>query len=308
MARPNPNSLDLPWNLNDPCPCSSGQNYQDCCLQPDGLPLWNLPSLDPPGASTGIHHQECYMKSTANCSTKLSREHYISKSILSQFERLQVSGFPWQAPHENIEYGVEALTSKVLCTRHNSSLSPLDTAAGHAFRQITDAMIYVTKKSLARQTEFFLVSGDALELWGIKTLLGLFTAKIASAKKVALAQNFEIDYETACRALSGFGLNSPLGMYIHHEGEKVILGIGVSPLTSHREKVMGGLRVNLLGVNFDFILDRRGANPQFFEERKFFRPWILDLNGSRRTARIVFTWTSHRKTAVRVSVDVKKQH
>lgn len=250
------------------------------------------------------------MKSTANCSTKLSREHWVSKSISSQFEGLKVRGLPWQkTPHEYMEYGPDVLTSKVLCTRHNSALSPLDTAAGHAFRQITDAMIYVTKKSLARRPAFFLVSGDALELWGIKTLLGFFTAKIArakKAKKAALAEGFELDYDTACRALSGFGLNSPLGMYMAHEGAKVEHGIEVKPLIPHREKVMCGLNVNMSGVPFDFILDRRGVNPQFFEERKHFRPWLLDLNGPRRTARIVLTWASQRKSGVRVNISVKK--
>ena len=194
------------------------------------------------------------MNSTANCSTKLSREHYISKSILSQFERLNASGFHWQTPHENMEYGADALTSKVLCTRHNSSLSPLDTAAGHAFRQFTDAMIYVTKKSLARSPAFFLVSGDALELWGIKTLLGFFTAKIArakKAKKAALAEGFELDYDTACRALSGFGLNSPLGMYMAHEVTKAEHSIEVKPLISHREKVVSGLHVSMFSIHFD---------------------------------------------------------
>ena len=306
MARPRSNSLSLPWNLDDPCPCSSGQNYKDCCLQPDGLPLWSLPSLGPPGASTGASHPKCYLNSTTNCSTKLSREHYISKNILLQFERLKASGFPWQAPDEDLEYRPDALTSKVLCTRHNSSLSPLDTAAGHAFRQITDAMIYVTRNSLSRRPAFFLASGDALELWGIKTLLGFFAAKIARSEGTVLADHFVLDYDTACRALSGFGLKQPLGMYVHHEGGKVIHGIGVSPLTSPRDNTVAGLRVSMLGVQFDFILDRRGGNPQFFEERKFFRPWVLDLNGPRRTARIILTWASQRKTAVRVSVDIKK--
>ena len=140
MARPNQNSLDLPWNVDEPCPCFSGRNYKDCCLQSDGLPLLNFPDLNPPGESTGAQHQECYMNSSANCSKKLSREHYISKSILSQFDRLMISGFPWQDAHEDTKYGANALTSKVLCSRHNSSLSPLDNLAGHAFQQITDAM------------------------------------------------------------------------------------------------------------------------------------------------------------------------
>lgn len=266
-----------------------------------------MPSLTPPGAGSGTGHKKCYMGSTANCSTKLSREHYISKSILSQFKRLSVEGLPWQDSEQKSEFGIEALTSKVLCTRHNSSLSPIDSMAGHAFQQITDAMIYVTKKSLARRTAFYFVSGDAFELWGVKTLLGLFTAKIASSEKSALAKDNEIDFETACRALSGSGLIPPLGLYVHNEGESVKHGIGVSPLSNHDEKIVGGLRVNMLGVVFDFMIDTRGSNLQFFIEREFYRPWVLDLNGPRRTARIIFTWGTQRKTAKRVSLDIAKK-
>lgn len=307
MPRPNPNSLDVPWNPDDPCPCLSGQNYEDCCLRPDGLPLWQLPSLAPPGEISNISHEKCYMSSTANCSTKLSREHYISKSILSQFGGLGVEGLPWHDSEHKFEYGVEALTSKVLCTRHNSSLSPLDSMAGHAFKQITDAMIYVTKKSLARKTSYYFVSGDAFELWGVKSLLGLFTAKIASSNKTALAKDYEIDFDTACTALSGRGLNVPLGLYVHYEDERVNYGIGVSPLSNHDEKIAGGLRVNMLGVVFDFLIDTRGSNLQFFIDRTYYRPWMLDLNGPHRTARIIFTWGAQKKIGKRVSMDIVKK-
>jgi hypothetical protein len=54
-------------------------------------------------------------------------------------------GLPWHDSEEYKEYGIDALTSKVLCTRHNNSLSPLDEAAGHAFRQFTEAMTYAIK-------------------------------------------------------------------------------------------------------------------------------------------------------------------
>lgn len=247
------------------------------------------------------------MQTTANCSEKLSREHYISKNILDQFNQLAASGLPWHLDDQMVKYGANALASKVLCSRHNTALSPLDSAAGHAFRQITDAMNYVTKKSLARQPKFFLVSGDALELWGIKTLLGLYSAKVARSKGKVLAADYEVDVVTALKALSGGGVLKPLGLYIHPStGEAIRHGIGVAPLTANDEKVLSGLRMNMTGITLDFILDQRGGNPRFFEEGQFYRPWILDLNGPERCARIIFTWAARTQKATRVSLDISK--
>jgi hypothetical protein len=308
MVRPDPNSLDLPWGPNDPCPCLSGKRYSECCLRSDDLPLVDMPSLSPPEPDTGRQNAGCYMQSTANCSEKLSREHYVSKNILEQFKRLAASGLPWHSNNEKVEYGINALTSKILCTRHNSALAPLDSAAGHAFRQITDAMIYVTKRSLARAPRYYLVSGDALQLWGIKTLMGLFSAKVASAEGKVLTADYEVDIKMARKALSGEGLPRPLGLYIHpSSGDPIGHEIGLSPLTAIEEKVLAGIRVNMAGITLDFILDKRGGNPVFFKEASFYKPWILDLNGKNRTARIVLTWAARMKTATRVSMDIARR-
>lgn len=244
------------------------------------------------------------MNTTANCSDKLSREHYISKTILTQFGTPVVTGLPWQEPDSSTAYGLNALTSRILCDRHNTALSPLDDAAGKAFQAITEAMSYITKKSLARHTKFFLISGDALELWGIKTLLGLFTAKIARANRVSLADQYDLNFTVAIQALSGLGLASPLGLYIHPHGETVSHTLAVAPLISHPDKSVGGLRINMQGIVMDFLIDQRGSNPLFFQKGEFYRPWIIDLNGPKRTARIILTWAAQRKKATRVDMNI----
>jgi hypothetical protein len=93
------------------------------------------PSLRPPGKVTGYSHAGCYLRNTRDCSEQISREHYISRSVLTQLgEVLRISGAPWLDPDQTLDTTVENLTAKILCKRHNEALSPLDGEAGLFFR------------------------------------------------------------------------------------------------------------------------------------------------------------------------------
>ena len=158
MPRPNPKSLDAPWKPIDQCPCESGLVYRECCLWTDGAPLIQIPSLSPSGSSTGYEHKKCYLNFTKNCCSKISGEHFISKSILSQFKGLSVSGMPWQSAGEENVYHPNSLKANILCQRHNNALSPLDAAASHFFKKVFEATHHVTKRSVSKRSKFFLVS------------------------------------------------------------------------------------------------------------------------------------------------------
>ena len=105
------------------------------------------------------------MRSTNNCSTKISGEHYISGTILAEFGNLRTSGLPWFGPGET-RVGINSLTSNILCTRHNSALSPLDIEGKRMLAAIRDGINHVGRKSLSTRTLFRIVSGEAFELWG----------------------------------------------------------------------------------------------------------------------------------------------
>ncbi len=70
---------------------------------------------------------KCYAKNLGNCQGLITREHYISKSVLEiAGKKIQVSGFPWQENNKPIDIGINSLASNILCEFHNSQLSPLD--------------------------------------------------------------------------------------------------------------------------------------------------------------------------------------
>lgn len=307
MARPKANSLKIPWKGADPCPCGKALTYERCCYnETDQLPLCTVGSLHPPGQVTGYENPKCFLKYTANCGPKITREHYVSASVLSLLGDLSVEGMPWQQPGEISLLAKSNLTSKVLCGRHNNALSPLDAAAGHAFEQIFGATRHALKDSVSRASKYFLINGDAFELWALKTLLGLFHAKISRASGATMMGEFKFDYSVAYEAFFGVGLPEPLGLFIHPEiGATVENRLGFSALYSADGGILVGLRLQVQGIFMDFVFDRRDANPDFFIEKKYYRPWVLDFTGRSRTSRAIISWRTQRQQATRVNINYK---
>ena len=68
---------------------------------------------------------KCYAASLGDCSAKQSKEHYISKGIWRS-GMINFDGYRWMGG-ETRTLPVLSVSSKILCTTHNSALSYLDT-------------------------------------------------------------------------------------------------------------------------------------------------------------------------------------
>ncbi|WP_443748687.1 hypothetical protein [Asticcacaulis solisilvae] len=124
-----------------------------------------------PGAVTGHSHGKCYANIDGNCSPTISREHYISANYLRSVEKnggVKISGLAWQQPETFDLISVNALQAKVLCSRHNSAISNLD----DEFRAFTEVIRSIDGNAGAQSTTHSF-SGNRIELWMLKTLLGL---------------------------------------------------------------------------------------------------------------------------------------
>lgn len=91
---------------------------------------------------TGFKHEKCFLNSRKGCSTKISREHYISNKLLNIVERknktIDVAGLSW-LPKEKIKsIGKTNLVSNILCEKHNSDLSALDSSIGNFVEAISE--------------------------------------------------------------------------------------------------------------------------------------------------------------------------
>jgi hypothetical protein len=118
-------------------------------------------------------HSRCYAATLGGCSGQISREHYISRSVLESVGQvIQISGLPWQERSEIKTVGTSALTAKILCEHHNSLLSPLDDTAKELVVGLKDAYDSAMKGNMSNGT--CSLPGDQLEKWLLKVIVGIF--------------------------------------------------------------------------------------------------------------------------------------
>src|SRR5579863_2985552 len=200
--------------FGDPCPCGGNKPVQECCLDADGNLRVKVPSLLPPGPHTGYAHPKCYLAHTSDCDHTISGEHYVSKSILEVIgEDLEVGGLPWEPRGTTVKYRIESLVSNILCARHNSALSPLDSLAAKVFKTIKSVCDDLNHKHFSRKTTWHLVSGEALELWSLKTLCGLFFSKVAAKGGKSLKRTYSLDVEQFAETIKSRTLLPNCGLY-----------------------------------------------------------------------------------------------
>ena len=104
-----------------------------------------------PFKKNGYSHPRCYLSTTKGCSNKISREHYISESLLNKIERqnktVDVCGLAWLPKEQLKSVGKSSLTSNILCTQHNSDLSKLDKKIGNLVEAISSIDVELQSSS-----------------------------------------------------------------------------------------------------------------------------------------------------------------
>jgi hypothetical protein len=120
---------------------------------------------------TGFQNTKCYASRLCDCSQELSREHVVSKAILEQIAgfdgRVVVRNINWQDGSHGELVGIDALSARVLCQRHNNALSNLDAEMGRFFRTYREFTNWNAPKR-----NFRIFSGCDIERWLLKTLIG----------------------------------------------------------------------------------------------------------------------------------------
>lgn len=277
---------------NAPCPCGSGKPIAVCHLDFDGRLRKPRPSLRPPGTKTGFSHTGCYLRNTLDCSEQISREHYISRSVLHQLGNvIRVAGAPWLSPAETLSTTIENLTAKILCRRHNAALSPLDAEAGHFLSALTNAWLDLNRKTLSRKPVFHLVGGDAIELWMLKVACGLYFS-IGAKDRTPLSKTHSIDIEKVQRAFFEGQWENFAGLYFQGTaGTRITLGdqIAISGLTMDTTLRFGGAVISLRGFKLELIFDTTDTNTGPWAGL-IRRPSELVIKKNRREHHTILTW------------------
>jgi hypothetical protein len=196
----------------------------------------------PPGERTDYSHPDCYARVLEDCSREISREHGFSKGVLLEIgNRIEASGFSWQKEGEMQLLPPAALASKVLCTRHNSALSPLDKAAKELYAILRRIDGELGDEAPLAQSEMLTVNGVDVERWLLKALIG-----VAHSHKPPDELR---DEEMCLRVLFGeASLKQPWGLYV--DGSKdshAFNGLSMSVLHGSEGTILGA-RFNISGL------------------------------------------------------------
>lgn len=111
-------------------------------------------------------------------------------------KEFKMEGFPWQKPGEFTALKFDALKAKVLCRKHNTALSPLDSAAGSFFRTIYTCTRGGIQGVIPLDDLCFEFDGRVLERWLLKVLCGVLASGNHSGKdRIVPKEWVEVLYE-----------------------------------------------------------------------------------------------------------------
>ena len=122
---------------------------------------------------TGTEMRKCWAACLGDCSEKISGEHLVSAGMFLS-AKVRVQGLQW-CSSEPKEIGLAALVKNVLCTKHNSSLAPVDQAGIRAFEVFRECVRLFNMRQKMKPRRWsvsrFPVEGMKLERWFLKTLI-----------------------------------------------------------------------------------------------------------------------------------------
>jgi len=137
--------------------------------------MFSPPHPAPRCGHTGYQHPKCYARADGDCSTKISKEHFISRALLQRIAidaTAKIAGLAWQRPQTFNRIPVDGLASNILCDRHNSILSSLDQTMTRFVRAI-----HHFDRSSVKGFSSRTFDGTHIERWMLKCIIGLVASK-----------------------------------------------------------------------------------------------------------------------------------
>lgn len=228
---------------------------------------------------------DCFLKGHGSCSAKISKEHYISRTVLEYLGNngvIQIGGLPWQPDRTLQKIGIGSLASKILCQTHNSSLSPLDAVAGELFQVIDSA-----DKSPATLPTVTPLDGLLIERWFVKVLCGL---------AAAAGWNNGIVPEQWKLLLLGEQWPDHCGLYLPIPLEQQVLAkdLFIDSIVAQETKEVLAAIFRIAGVSFHILLVRP-ENPSTWGTH---RPRGIIFQNEAGEKRIEFVWPHLTEQAV----------
>ncbi len=212
---------------------------------------------------------KCWAQTIGGCDEK-SLEHYVTKSIFSS-DIVKVKGLPWCK--EEKQLGLAGLGRHILCRRHNSLLSPLDSEAVKLMQALKYAVELRDLRSKYKAQRWSVhrkfIDGKILEKWFLKTLINL---SYDESEKYVVPLN---KLASICYGHSFF--ERPMGLYMTaSKGDKITIDetFSMAPIWKNNSILVGG---NFEYAGFKFVLAMEDIGP-----------YIKEMAGSYRLTRYRF--------------------
>lgn len=193
----------------DPCFCRSGKTIDQCCQA--------VVNTMPPGPKTGFAHPRCYAKMLCDCSTGISREHYVSQGVLNllPLADMQLHNAPFLEPGRVLRASAAAMQSKVLCGRHNTALAGLD-VVGQRFFEVT----------LAKTEQVYAVMrGAEIERWLLKFMCGFISSGQALTREGVSVPKQDPPERILHVLFGSTALQAGCGLHlVHKDGREITTG------------------------------------------------------------------------------------
>ena len=204
--------------------------------------------------------KNCWANTLGNCSNKRSLEHLISQNLFDS-RTIKIQGFDWCK--EEKEIGLANAGRKILCTKHNSELSHLDSEAG----KFMDALMHATEISQKRKKlkpkkwsiHRATVDGYLIERWFIKTFINI---SLNDIDKCAIPLNEMVNVVYGNKTLSkntGLYVSAAVG-----DDVKIERSFSFKPLWKHKVLVAGIFEFS----GYEFVIAFADVRP-FFSNRSF---------------------------------------
>jgi hypothetical protein len=157
------------------------------------------------------------------------------------------------------------------------------------------------KKTLSRRSKWFLLSGEELELWMLKTALGLFHSGNAAKERSSLKAEQTINPE-CYNILYSSTLPIPCGLYVEPIQISERAKIQWQPASDLGGTRMIILRMTYLSFALTLLFDPASTYGSNVTDSRKYRPSWLIVRNDRRTHNVMLTWPPAASTERRIAL------
>jgi hypothetical protein len=245
-----------------------------------------------------MDNPKCYAGALNDCCQQMTGEHVMSASVLRVISdgdsTVTITNLTFLTPGSPKKLPISALVANILCETHNCALSPYDTA----MKELVASLDRIDKKMTSRihMDEEFVVNGDGIERWFLKTLIdGVFSGQFPLSDNVAPFKGTRPHSDLLNILYRGAQFPRNWGLYLHKsQGEDIVSADQSIPVMVEANATgIGGLHAWPFGFRFTLALwDGKRQLPEFLENA-IYRPYSFTLKTWRGFEnRIKFNWSN----------------